>query len=134
MILGYFFMKVFSRSKDTPESASGKGSKVRRRINPATASVEEVLTHLATDPASGLSHKEAERRLSASMAGPLYRARSRSLATCVKTVLKEPALWLLLAVSVICLFFERVFIGLGCLLLGLTQTALSAFRSEGAHV
>ena len=127
MILGFLFMKRFSHAKEDAESTSGKGPKVRRRINPATATVEEVLTHLATDPASGLSHKEAERRLSASMARPLYRTRPRSLATCIKTVLKEPALWLLLAVSVICLFFEREFIGLGCLLLGLAQTALSAF-------
>lgn len=33
--------------------------RVRRKINPATASVEELLTHLATDPAAGLSPKEA---------------------------------------------------------------------------
>lgn len=126
MILGFLFMKRFSHAKEEAESSSGKGPKVRRRINPATATVEEVLTHLATDPASGLSHKEAERRLAASMTGPLYRTRPRSLATCVRTVLREPALWLLLAVSVICLFFDRVFLGLVCLLLGLGQTALSA--------
>ena len=33
--------------------------KVRRRINPATASPEELLAYLATDPAAGLSPKEA---------------------------------------------------------------------------
>ena len=128
MISGYFFLKFFSRSKDDAESSAeqGRGRKVRRRINPATATVEELLAHLATDPASGISHKEAERRLSASMARPLYRTRPRSLATCVKTVLREPALWLLLAVSITCLFFDRVFLGLVCLLLGLGQTALSA--------
>lgn len=128
MILGYFFMKRFSRSKEDSESSEqGRGPKVRRRINPATASVEELLTHLATDPASGLSHKEAERRLAASMTRPLYRTRPRSIVACVKTVLREPALWLLLAVSITCLFFDRVFLGLACLLLGLSRAILSAF-------
>ena len=126
MILGFLFAKRFSHSKDDPELASGKGPKVRRRINPATASAGEVLTHLATDPSTGLSHKEAERRLSASVAGPLYRGNHRTPRACVKTVLKEPALWLLLAVSITCLFFDRVFLGLACLLLGLVMTAVSA--------
>ena len=101
--------------------------KVRRRINPATASVDELLTHLATDPAAGLSPKEAERRLSASSAGPLYRTPARPFADCVKAVVKEPALWLLLAVSLISLFFDRVALGLVCLALGMGNTALSAY-------
>ena len=100
--------------------------KVRRRINPATASVEELLTHLATDPASGLSLKEAERRLAASSAKPLYRPPSRSYADCVKSVVREPSLWLLLAVALISLFFDRVALGLVCLTLGAGNTALSA--------
>ena len=58
--------------------------RVRRKINPATASVEELLTHLATDPAAGLSPKEAERRLNASAAKPLYASHARSFADCVK--------------------------------------------------
>ena len=101
--------------------------KVRRRINPATASVEELLTHLATDPASGLSLKEAERRLAASSAKPLYRPPSRSYADCVKSVVREPSLWLLLAVALISLFFDRVALGLVCLTLGAGNTALSAY-------
>ena len=101
--------------------------RVRRKINPATASVEELLTHLATDPAAGLSPKEAERRLNASAAKPLYATHARSFADCVKAVSREPALWLLLAVSLISLFFDRVTLGLVCLLLGLGNTALSAF-------
>ena len=101
--------------------------KVRRRINPATASVDDLLTHLAVDPSSGLSPKEAERRLAASAAKPLYRAPARSFADCVKSVVREPALWLLLAVALISLFFDRVALGLVCLLLGLGNTALSAF-------
>ena len=109
----------------TPEQSRDR--KVRRRINPATASVEELLTHLATDPASGLSPKEAERRLTASAAKPLYRAPARSFADCVKAVVREPALWLLLTVSLISLFFDRVTLGLVCLALGVGNTALSAF-------
>lgn len=108
--------------------------KVRRRINPATASPEELLAYLATDPAAGLSPKEAERRLSASEAKPLYRAPVRSRKECVKTVSREPALWLLLAVSVVSLFFDRVLLGLACLLLAGGNSVLSAFLLRRASV
>lgn len=108
--------------------------KVRRRINPATASLEELLNHLATDPATGLSPKEAERRLSASTAKPLYRAPVRSFGECVRTVSREPALWLLLAVSFVSLFFDRVLLGMVCLLAAAGNTALSAFLLRRASV
>ena len=137
MIFGYFLYKLFLRPKEDSENGSEQGDarKVRRRINPATASVEDLLTHLATDPSSGLSHKEAERRLSASTASPLYRPRTVSFGRCIKTVSKEPALWLLLAVSLISLFFDRVTLGLVCLILGLGNTVLSAiFLHRSASV
>ena len=128
MMLGVFLYKLFTRSKgDDPNSEQGGGRKVRRRINPATATVEDLLTHLATDPTSGLSPLEAERRLTASAAKPLYRPPVRSWVDCIKRVLREPALWLLLAVSVISLFFDRVGLGITCLVLGVGNTALSAF-------
>ena len=110
-----------------PSSEQADSRRVRRKINPATASVEDLLAHLATDPAAGLSPKEAERRLSASGVKPLYRTPARPFADCVKAVVKEPALWLLLAVSLISLFFDRVALGLVCLALGAGNTALSAF-------
>ena len=110
-----------------PSSEQADSRRVRRKINPATASVEDLLAHLATDPAAGLSPKEAERRLSASGVKPLYRTPARPFADCVKAVVKEPALWLLLAVSLISLFFDRVALGLVCLVLGAGNTALSAF-------
>jgi hypothetical protein len=50
----------------SPEHTDSR--RVRRKINPATAPVEELLSHLATDPAAGLSQKEAERRLDAHIA------------------------------------------------------------------
>lgn len=104
-----------------------RGRKVRRRINPATASLEELLSHLAVDPSSGLSRKEAERRLSASAAGPLYRASARPFHACLKKVLRDPALWLLLAVAAISLFFDRVALGLVCLLLAGGNAVLCGF-------
>ena len=109
----------------SPEQTDSR--RVRRKINPATAPVEELLSHLATDPAAGLSQKEAERRLAASTAKPLYNAPTRSFAACLKRVAKEPALWLILAVAVISLFFDRVALGLVCLVLAGGNTALSAF-------
>ena len=109
----------------SPEHTDSR--RVRRKIHPATASVEELLTHLATAPASGLSPKEAARSLNASAARPLYAARARSFADCVKTVSRAPALWLLVAVALVSLFFDRVALGLVCLLFGVGNTALSAF-------
>lgn len=109
----------------SPEQTDSR--RVRRKINPATAPVEELLSHLATDPAAGLSQKEAERRLAASTAKPLYNAPTRSFAACLKRVAKEPALWLILAVAVISLFFDRVALGLVCLVLAGGNAALSAF-------
>lgn len=117
----------------SPEQTDSR--RVRRKINPATAPIEELLSHLATDPASGLTQKEAERRLAASAVKPLYSAPARGFAACLKKVAKEPALWLILAVAVISLFFDRVALGLVCLLLAGGNTALSAFflwRSDRA--
>ena len=110
-----------------PSPEQNRDRKVRRKINPATASVEELVSHLATDPASGLSPKEAERRLQASAAKPLYRLPSRRFLDCIKQTVKEPALWLLLSVALISLFFDRVALGLVCLALGTGNTLLSAF-------
>lgn len=101
--------------------------KVRRKINPATAPVEELLTHLAADPAAGLSQKEAERRLSASAAKPLYRTPPRRFGDHLKRISREPALWLLLAVAVISLFFDRVALGLVCLALTAGSAVLCGF-------
>ena len=108
--------------------------RVRRSINPATASVEELLAHVATDPVSGLSQKEAERRLENSTALPLFRKQRRTFASCVRQTVREPALWLMLAVALISLFFDRVFLGLVCLALTAGNTALCAYflyRADG---
>ena len=101
--------------------------RVRRSINPATSTADELLTHLAADPVAGLSPKEADRRLAASEARPLFRKQPEGYATCLKRVIREPALWLMLAVAIISLFFERVALGVFCLLLTAGNTALSAY-------
>lgn len=100
--------------------------KVRRTVNPATAAAEELLTHLAADPAAGLSPKEAARRLEVSSAAPLFRAQPRRFSLCLRQILREPALWLLLAVSVIALFFDRILLGAVCLLLAGGNAVLNA--------
>lgn len=101
--------------------------KVRRKINPATASTEELLNHLAVDPAEGLSPKEAERRLAASSAAPLYRLAARRYSVCLAQTLREPALLWLLFVAFISLFFDRVTLGLVCLLLAGGSVFLTAY-------
>lgn len=110
-----------------PSPDRNRTRRVRRTINPATAPTEELLAYLATDPSSGLSPKEAERRLAASTAGPLYRVPTRRFADCIKRTVREPVLWLLLSVAVISLFFDRVALGLVCLLLGAGNALLCAF-------
>ena len=99
----------------------------RRTSNPATEPIDGVISRLAADPVAGLSPKEAARRLSTSEARPLFRKQSTRYATCLKRVIREPALWLMLAVALISLFFERVALGVFCLLLTAGNTVLSAY-------
>lgn len=104
-----------------------------RRIDPAATSAAELVSSLGVDPAQGLSPKEAERRLAASSARSLFVKPPRSLAECLKQVAKEPALWMLMAVSVISLFFDRVLLGSVCALLALGNAVLCgvlALRTE----
>ncbi len=115
---------------DTTRPESGRASdpkrRVRRRLNPATCTEEELIAHLATDPATGLSHKEARRRQTAITAVPLYRTTDCRFSLALRRVLREPALWMLLGVSLISLFFSRVVLGLVCLLLTVGYTLLCA--------
>ena len=116
-----------------PSPEQHRDRKVRRKINPATAPIEELLRYLAADPVSGLSQKEAERRLAASAARPLYRTPARSYPACLKRMAREPALWLLLAVSLISLFFDRIALGLICFLLAgghMVLCALLLWRAD----
>lgn len=108
--------------------------RVRRPLNPATTPAEELIAHVATDPVNGLTQKEAERRLENSTATPLFGKPRRSFASCVRQTVREPALWLMLAVALISLFFDRVLLGLVCLALTAGNAALCAFflyRADG---
>ena len=89
--------------------------------------VADLLARLSTDPSVGLSPKEVTRRQESSTSAPLFRKPPRRYAECVRQSIREPALWLLLTVAVISLFFDRVALGLFCLLLTLGNTALCAY-------
>ncbi len=82
------------------------------RPDPATSSREELLRHLAVDPQIGLSGREADRRRDMSQAKPLFSSVARTFPQCLLAVFREPILWILLAVSLIALFFDRVSLGL----------------------
>ena len=110
-----------------PSPEQERTQRVRRPVHPAIAPADDLLAHLATDPVAGLSPKEAERRLENSEAQPLFRQKPRGYATCVRRTVREPALWLMLAVAFIALFFDRVALGLFCLALTLGHTALCAY-------
>ena len=94
---------------------------------PHTSPVSELLSRLKTDPSSGLSPTEAAHRLEGSTAAPLFRKKPRRYAECVGQTIREPALWLMIAVAIISLFFSRVLLGIFCLLLTLGNTALCAY-------
>ena len=102
-----------------------------RRIDPAATSAAELVSYLGVDPAQGLSPKEAERRLEASTARSLFVKPPRRLTECLKQVAKEPALWMLLAVSVISLFFDRVLLGAVCALLALCAVGVFGAKRHG---
>ncbi len=103
---------------------SSPDPKSSRRINPATADREALLAHLGTDPDAGLSPGEAERRRLSRRAAPLYGTAIPRVSDHIKRLLRDPVLWLLLAVSVIALFFDRIPLGLLCLLLTAGHTTL----------
>lgn len=116
-----------------PSPEQERARQERRTSNPATEPIDGVVSRLAADPVAGLSPKEAARRLSASEARPLFRKQSAGYGACLKRVIREPALWLMLAVALISLFFERVALGVFCLLLTAGNTALSAYFYRAAE-
>ena len=105
----------------------------RRKINPVTAEEEELITALGADPVNGLSVKEAERRLAKSTAKPLFTNPPRSFRECLLQNLREPAFWMLLALSLMALVFDRILLGGFCALLTAGNAifcALLLYRAE----
>ena len=103
-----------------------------RRPDPATATREELLAYFAVDPTKGLGGREADRRRDRSVARPLFGTTARSYRNCVLSALREPILWIMLAISVIALFFNREAIGLVCLTLTVAHILLCAYFSYRA--
>ncbi len=91
----------------------------RRKINPATCTREELIDYLSADPGAGLSVKEATRRHDRSLTAPLFGRVTRSHAARCLSLVRDVALWLMLAVSVFALFFDRVRLGIFCLILSI---------------
>ncbi len=94
---------------------------------------EELLGHLDVDPSTGLSHREAERRRDRLQEKPLFSTTEKTFPQCLLAVLREPVLWILLAVSVIALFFDRVALGLVCFLLTAGHVVLCAWLLRRAE-
>lgn len=94
---------------------------------PHLTPISDLLTRLGTDASTGLSPKEAAKRRESSTASPLFRQKPRRYADCVKQTVREPAFWLLVSVAFISLFFDRIALGLCCLLLSAGHAALSAY-------
>ncbi len=114
----------------SPESSK---KTTRRRPDPVRSPAEELLHFFAVDPEVGLGAREADRRRDRSEANPLYAATGKGFFACLRTVIREPVLWILLVVSVIALFFNRVALGIVCLLLTVGHTLLCAFLLRRAE-
>ncbi len=98
-----------------------------RRFDPVTASEEVLLSHFATDPERGLRGREADRRRDRSGALPLFATTARTFPRCLRATLREPILWIMLALSVIALCFDRMEMGFVCLALTVAHTLLCAY-------
>lgn len=89
-------------------------AKSRGRVRPdaARSSLTELTAHLDTDLKNGLSPKKAQERLESREDHSLFEPPTPKLWPCVKSALAEPVMWLILAVCVVAMFFNRVEIGL----------------------
>ncbi len=94
-------------------------TEARGRVRPdaCRSTLKELEAHFGTDLKDGLSPKMAEKRLGDREDESLFAVSAPKVGPCVKTVLAEPVMWLLLAVCVVALFFNRVEIGLFSILL-----------------
>lgn len=111
----------------TGNDAGDVRRRARRRINPAAIPPGALLHHLKTDPETGLSPREAEKRLhplSSARHRPLFLTGTLTPSGCIKRLCREPVLWLFLAVCLSALFFGRVAMGLACLGLTLAYGAV----------
>ncbi len=117
-----------SQSANDTSSAAPK----RRKLNPATCRREDLLTHFSVDPGTGLSPKEADRRRDFSLNKPLYACTSRRFSTSLLGAVREVSLWILIAVAVFALFFDRVALGLVCLALTIGHVLLCVALSRRA--
>ncbi len=104
----------------------------KRKINPATCTCDELLTHLSTDPGTGLSVKEAERRRDRSLTPSLFERNTRTNQDRLWAVVRDVSLWLLMVVSVLALFFDRIALGVVCLVLTVGHGVICILLSRRA--
>lgn len=90
---------------------------VRRRIDPAKADIQDLTAYLATDTEAGLSPKESERRRLRRVHKSLFAAEKPKKSDCIVPILKEPVMWLMLAVAVVACIFDRADVGVPAILL-----------------
>lgn len=99
-----------------------------------TLSVSATEKQLGSDAGTGLSPKEAERRLGRQNAHSLFAERRPAFLLCLKATLLEPVLWLMLVVCVVSLFFDRVALGLSSAVLALLHAGICAFVKYRAQL
>lgn len=126
-------MSISDQRKREPSAGASdadRSRRTRRRINPAAIPKSALLRQLETDPRTGLTPREAGRRLGFRSAvgrdRHLFRTDTLTPLGCVKQLCREPVLWLFLAVCLSALFFGRVAMGLACLTLTLLYGTVCA--------
>ncbi len=98
-------------------SAAAQTPSGRRKIDPSKTHVDDLAAYLSTDIQGGLSPKEAEKRLLRRTAGTLFTVEKAKPSTYILPILKEPVMWLLLAVALVACVFSRGDVGIPVILL-----------------
>ncbi|MBE6694254.1 MAG: hypothetical protein E7589_05780 [Ruminococcaceae bacterium] len=74
-------------------------------------SVEELEEFYGTNASAGLTHREASTRRSRRTGGRLFSIHGKSASVCMGEMFSYPLLWLLLAIALVAILFERAFLG-----------------------
>ncbi len=98
-------------------TSDGDRQKKRSTLNAAESSLSQLEAYFRTNLKNGLAPKDAAKRLAERDDDSLFQNQHPGISACIKPVLREPVMWLFLAVSLVALFFNRVGIGLLCLIM-----------------
>lgn len=98
-------------NKTVSEAVTVDADEKKRRPDACRSPLKELEAHFRTNLKNGLSPKDAEERLNSREDESLFQAPPPRLWDCIKPVISEPVMWLLLTVCAVALFFDRQALG-----------------------